>query len=419
MEPDMPRLSANLSRKKPVPLSRHYVAVRLALLSLLVLGALFLAGSTGKADDAQNPPDSNSLNLNMSVDVGMGGRIRQGCYFPVTVTLENQGDTRRGTIRIVSEDSGRPLSATFLTECNVPANSRKTYVLYPYFLESDPSPSILVQYVEDKVLLTKQADLSFLQKTDKLWVEVADEGFDFTYLSVLSLPNAVKFSDIVDNVSSHTPNNPYGNMGNPYSTGGNQTALPTPLPSLQPAVVGMHPSQLPTHVEGYDAVDGIILNSRRFYELSAEQQNALAEWVLSGGKVIAWFGDDPARYKGSFLTGAVDGSGRQGPSACTEPPLRTTLSSLSSLPGLVGLNPVIGNFPVTYAPQKSAEVLLSEGSTPILQNIRVGNGNVLLSGLDLAALKSSTSGLDRYFAFLMGFLAARDERPSRIVDLRP
>jgi len=386
--------------------------VSLFLLTLFILLILSPLASSQEVTEEENIPDEAPEGLLMEVRAPLGEFIRQTCYFPVIVTIENNGPPRTGQIRIVSEDPTRPLSASFIAECDIPTSSRKTYFLYPYFLNDDQSPAIYIQYIEKQTaLLTEVIELEMLLPEERLWVEVADEGSDFVFLSRMSLPAGSSFGDIARYLAeeqSAITGQSWGSSTPP------QTTLRYP-PSV-PVMTWTRPGNLPDHSEGYQNVDGLVLNTRRFYELSEEQRTALSEWVISGGSVIVWLGDDPARYQGSFLTSEVDASGGTGVSAITQPPVRRTLPSLTNQPGFTENRSVLGNFPVTYTPQASARVLLAEDDIPVLQHLRYGGGDILLSGLDLAALKlTSPAGLPDYFRFMMGYLMSVDDRPAPLV----
>ena len=355
--------------------------------------------------------------LTMQVRLGFGRYIRRGQYFPVTVTIENTGRSRTGEIRIISQDPLEPLTAVFKAECNIPTNSRKTYYLYPYVFNPDPSPSIYIQYVEKIPVLTETLDLVMLNDEENLWMEVADEGASFTFMTNSILPNGSSFSDISQLVAEEPVSYSYGSYGSQPSSG---DEAKIDYQEINPVTGWLRSGNLPDRAEGYKSIDGLILNTRRLYELTEDQMVALMEWIAGGGNMIAWLGDDPTRYQGSFLTGAVDGGDWVGPSVITEPVVRTTLTSLTAIPGLTGNRTVLGNFPVTYAPQDSARTLLKEGDIPVLQHLSFGRGDILLSGLDLAALKNvNPDGLDRYMSFLMGYLMSQDDRPSYIIRNHP
>jgi len=359
------------------------------------------------AQDGEDSAAQTVEGLSIKVETCFGGVISQDCYFPLKVTVENTGRSRRGLLRVVSQDPLRPLSAVFVAECDIPSNSRKTYFLYPYVLDADPTPSIYVQYAEDTALLSESVNLRMMGEQERLWVEVADDGPDFTFLVGATLPQGSSFAEIARYAAEQQPS---GYYRGPSSGSSSLQSNLTSYESISPVTVWCRPGDLPDRAEGYQGVGGLILNTRRFYELSEEQKSALGEWIASGGSVIVWLGDDPARYQGSFLTGAVDGSGWRGPSAITAPPVRDTLSSLRAVPSFLGYGGILGSFPVTYTPQDSARTLLTEGGVPVLQQIRLGRGDILLSGLDLSALKSvSPVGLDGYFAFMMGWLMSGDD----------
>jgi len=369
---------------------------------------------------AVEAPEIGLEGLTMETRVCLGNLVRQGCYFPVKVTLENNGPSRRGELRIVSEDVTHPFTATFMAECDIPTNSRKSYYIYPYILNQDSSPALYIQYVEKSLpLATDVIELDFLDDDEKLWIEVADEGADFVFLSGLALPDGSSFSDISVFATEERASRPF--FGGGYSPGGVPTVSNIRYRPVTPAMVWVRPQNLPDRVEGYEGVSGIIMNTRRWDVLSVVQRKALAEYVISGGAIVMWLAEDEKRYQGSFLTGAFDESGVSGPYALSEPTVRTTLSALRTIPGFSENRSIIGDFPCTYATDSSARTLFSEDGVPILQHITFGRGDILLSGLDLKALKSTSSpvGLSFYANFMVGYLMSLDDRAQPIVKVNP
>ena len=400
---------------------RHGSSVRNLLTFAFVLTALLLIPTLSHAQDTAEQPEARPLEapevnlegLTMEAHACLGNLVRQGAYFPVKITLENNGPSRRGELRIVSEDVTHPFTATFKAECDIPTNSRKSFYIYPYILENDSSPALYIQYVEKGLpLATQVIELDFLKDDEKLWVEVSDEGADFVFLSGITLPDGASFSDIAVLVTEEQARNPYGGGMNPYMSGATNPPNNLRYEPVTPAMVWVRPQNLPDHVEGYEGVDGIIMNTHRWDALTLEQRKALAEYIISGGAMVIWLAEDEKRYQGSFLTGAFDGSGVAGPYALTQPTVRTTLTSLRSIPGFSGNRQILGDFPCTYATDPSARTLFSEGDVPILQQISFGRGDILLSGLDLKALKSASSeiGLSAYADFLIGYLMSLDDR---------
>ncbi len=390
--------------------SKRNLLLTCILVFLLLLNPVTYAQDTSDAGTGSPPGEITAEGMTMDVRASFGPLVRQWCYFPVRITIENAGSSRRGQLRIISQDPLNPLSATFEAECDIPTNSRKTYFLYPYFLEHDPSPAIIVEYVErNNTIASATLEFDNLREEERLWIEVADEGSDFVFLSGMQMPYGTTFSEIATYAAEEQQN--YG-----YGYGYNQEEQMILYPSASNAMAWTRPEFLPDRSEGYHAVEGLILNTRRFYELSQEQREALADWIVSGGSVIMWLGEDPNSYQGSFLTGAIDGSGWTGPSALTRQPIRTTLPALTSITGFTEQRSVLGTFPVTYATDPHVTTLLAEDGIPVLQHIRLGRGDILLSGLDLSSLKStSPSGLTDYLRFMMGYLISRNDELDPLV----
>src|SRR5207248_9801943 len=56
--------------------------------------------------------------------------------------------------------------------------------------------------------------------------------------------------------------------------------------------------ELPTNPIGYDCLDVLILNAPDLSSLSAEQQQAIADWVRTGGNLLMWPADTPVPESG-------------------------------------------------------------------------------------------------------------------------
>jgi len=368
-----------------------------------------LTGMGATPLSAQDTGDVNSDGLEMDVILSFGTHMRYGCYFPVRVNLSNSGtEDREGRIRIVSGDPEYRLTANFMAECDLPRNASKSYYLYPYIMTTDPSPSIIVQYVEDEPILSQTFALETLGEREQLWIEIADEGTDFNSLNNQFVPIETTFAEIATYASEE-----YIIRGSPgYVTSRNQELEESYLDYDPGQVIftGIRSENLPNRMEGYSAVQGAIINTNRFPELSYEKKQAVMEWVLSGGALIVWLGDEPDSFERTFLTNRMDGDDWTGPRVFTSEPVQVMLNGLRTIPHFLDEIDVTAGFHCTYATQQSATILLSESGYPALQHVPFGQGDVLLSGIDLHSLKViQPSGLGRYLRFMMGYLTSRDE----------
>ena len=68
-----------------------------------------------------------------------------------------------------------------------------------------------------------------------------------------------------------------------------------------PALGNLPPLLLPSAGVGYDSLDLLILDRPNFSALTADQQQAMAEWVRGGGRLLLWPGTDPIPPTGPLI----------------------------------------------------------------------------------------------------------------------
>ena len=136
-------------------------------------------------------------------------------------------------------------------------------------------------------------------------------------------------------------------------------------------------ADLPADPIGYDCLDVFVLNMAEFSEMSAEQQQAIADWVRGGGSLILWPGDDSIPATSPLIDILPC---RIGASRIVEIPADTAQTA--------GLAARFRKLPARdLAPHPGAAPVSLLG-TPQLTAYRqrVGFGQVLVSPTDLTAL---------------------------------
>jgi hypothetical protein len=70
-------------------------------------------------------------------------------------------------------------------------------------------------------------------------------------------------------------------------------ALEAALPQRQFGIAHIPPERLPSDAIGYDTFEALILSEPDVPRMSVERQEAIADWVSAGGRLIVWPGEDP------------------------------------------------------------------------------------------------------------------------------
>jgi hypothetical protein len=218
------------------PSTRKSARARLALRlgSLLAVGAIVL-GPLALAGSAAGP-------LNMNARILVQGHARTGAWAAIEVALQNDGPAIRGELQMAG---GGQANATYAMAVDLPTSSRKTYILH-----AQPPPfgrNVTIDLVADG------------QKIES--VSVAYIVHDGNQLVVGVL--AEQAGPIVS-----------------------QLKLPTNTNGVEPAIVPLTVSDLPTRVEGWSVIDRLIWQDVDSNSLSPEQLEALRRWIAAGGRLV-------------------------------------------------------------------------------------------------------------------------------------
>lgn len=188
---------------------------------------------------ASSPLQAEPSPIEMDARVGFDGYVQQDAYFPVTVTLSNDGDDVDGELRVEMA-----LSRTSYTRpVQLPRGSRKQVTFYAAGLSLDGD--VRVDLVEHgRVLASQQVDVQ-----------------------------SVSPGTLLVGLWSDTPQNLIG--------------IGEVKPSSDTTVVALlSGDDLPPVGEGWRALDVLLIGDADTGQLTAPQRSAMRDWLMQGGRLI-------------------------------------------------------------------------------------------------------------------------------------
>ncbi len=251
--------------------------------TLLVILGLCSAWGIALADEA----------LTLNANIGFGGYYRPQTLVPIAVTLTNNGDTIHGEFRVTTQ-SERVFSGHYTMPVTIPHGANQLQFLYitPQIFARD----LAVEFWSHGTKLTSVA-LSNCQEiadSGRLLVVSGGNGASFNYLGTQQIhPDKPTPTPRPWDVASQTRGNPYqANMGqaNAKNTG-----------ILSVAYVDR--AHLPDNPEAYGSVSVLALMSDTTENnLPESVQEALPQWVATGGHLLIAGGGIAARLQSPFFT---------------------------------------------------------------------------------------------------------------------
>lgn len=191
----------------------------------------------------------------LKVEYGWGERVRAGRWMPITVFVSDP-KTREAVLELYAPQGG-----------SYAMRVRQVFVL-------SPVETVLQLYVPMR-----------FAGSDAPGVVIRDASSDKTLARYPEDPDSINFYQ------------KFADAGRRFvGISGIRTTLLNQDNRLgdDPADFAyMPPDLLPTASVGYDGLDLLILNKPNVARLAPERQNAILEWVHSGGNVLLWPGDDP------------------------------------------------------------------------------------------------------------------------------
>lgn len=295
--------------------------------SFVTLFLLILSGVLPTAVNAQD----DTPGLTVEVQAGFDGLYKGEYWFPVKVTVANDGPPIEGEIRVIKRDTIPDRRLVFRAPVSLPTRSNKEVTIYAYL--PDPSPNLDIEVLDDdgKVLVeTSSGRLSRVPTNDLFYGVVSPDPGEFSFL---------------DNV-------PGGRAGT--------------------AVAFLTLNDLPAIPSAWNALDVLILNDVDTAQLNTDQLKAMDAWISTGGQLV--------------ITG---GANWQKTTAALTDYLPVNISGSESVADLPGLAELIGQpfrdpgpYLMTTSSLASGTLLLHEGGLPLLAQKPYGRGNVYFLALD-------------------------------------
>jgi hypothetical protein len=228
--------------------NRSRMGCRRAVCLSILIGAIFALCPAGPA----------RADVRVSVDVGWGDTIRLGRWTPVYVTLSDP-DAKNVTLEIMAPHDSQ---ASMRIRQRVVAGPTPTtyFLLAPFRQYSDATLAVLDdrgRHLADQTIVDNN-DSTIAGGNQKFFTESAGAAF-------AGVGGGAADARVLED-----------QLHNANITAGYLTA-----------------DRLPPVAMGYQALDVLMLNNPDFSAISSDQQQAIVDWVKSGGQLVAWAGDAP------------------------------------------------------------------------------------------------------------------------------
>ncbi len=304
----------------------------IAVWSLLILSLMGFGG----------PPRQNSEDVELEIRAGFGGNFRPGKWVPLQVTVINNGSDIRGTLQVRTEDVGGDVETLYQLPITVARGNPKT--VFVYVSLEDQHPDVVVELLDRNERVIKR-------EAEKL--------------------NQLRNRDILYAVITESPSGPVSMTRRTIGAGN----------SIQ---INWTVRDIPAEADALRSLDVITFHDIRNGRLSAEQQDALENWVHSGGHLIV-HGGLSWQYADEFLRNL----------------LPTTLEGVETIEDMRPLGFFLGRPADILAdtsiaatintPHEDAQVLLEIANIPIVVRQQFGAGVV-----DFVAVDPQSAPLSDY-----------------------
>jgi hypothetical protein len=139
-------------------------------ITVMLCMVVVLALAWGQPTAAQSGSDL----IELEVDVAFDGNFRDEQWFPIQVTVTNNGDPIDGRV-IVRPETSRGVRGSFSVPVDLPTSSRKTDTLYVVAQGITTQVRVeLIDNVDELVLASETVGLRVLQPSDQLYVVVTN-----------------------------------------------------------------------------------------------------------------------------------------------------------------------------------------------------------------------------------------------------
>jgi hypothetical protein len=301
------------------------------LVSIAVLVVLFV--------NAALPAKAESVRLNVSLEEGFDGKVKRGKGFPLTIKLDNNGEDFSGDL-LIQYGPSYNTGGYIVVPVDVPKGSSKTY------------PVSIQGMNEDMGSMYQTQPSIFLYKGG--W----EKGKQVTFQGDKNI--RPRFIDPMETVIGVLSEN-YDRL----------KELRT-LPRSQTQMLPLTKEQLPKQGMGLEMIDYIVIDEYAVSDLDDQQQEAIKEWIASGGVLIAGAAPDASSSYGLLysLLPMKSEAETSGSAAFFQRPKeeKPPFSEIKLFTGSV---------------ETGAEILQKSGNLPATVKKQVGNGLILQTSFSL------------------------------------
>ncbi|MBI5928266.1 MAG: hypothetical protein HY862_03090 [Chloroflexi bacterium] len=289
---------------------------------------------------AFGPPRQNN-DLQLDIKAGFQSYYRDGEWIPLEVTLINNGRDLRGNVQVHAQNAGQATETLYQTPITVARNSSKTIFFY----------------------------VSLSDRASEIEVEIADNNGRILKVQSEQIKQLAA-RDVLYGVVTESPIGAVDMTNQPVGRGSSYQATLTL-------------DDIPFDADALRALDVLLFFDVDTGTLSAEQRDAIKNWVVGGGHLIIHGGPNWQRT----TAGLMDVMPTQ-PNGTRNFETLTALGDYLSHPSDALNKPTIVT---ANTPKENAKVLLSIEDTPIIVRQTLGAGAV-----DFVALDPQTEPLRSY-----------------------
>ncbi|WP_102271491.1 hypothetical protein [Cytobacillus massiliigabonensis] len=320
--------------------------------AIMLLISIFLSfnlfDQTAKAEDSQ---------MKVTIDEGLNGKVKIGKGFPLLISVENSGEAFSGDL-IIQFNPSWNMGGSIALHVDISKNSTKTYqISLPGLTDDQPS-----NYQNQSTVHLFKGD----------WRK--GENIKFKGDNRLK-PKFIDPSETVIGVLSEN----YDRL--------KELRI---LPSTQAEMIQLKKEELPEQGLGLELIDYLVIDEYAISQLEQSQQEAIKEWVESGGILIAGGAPNGLQSYGqlySLLPMEMDKE--------LIVPSNDIFGSKDDKKSFESLTTFTG------AIADGAEVLQKSGGVPVTVKKPYGNGVILQTGFSLgdeplSSWKGYAAWFDRY-----------------------
>jgi hypothetical protein len=307
------------------------------------------------------PARSQDNPVELRLEAGYDGYFRPNLWMPLLINVNNSGPELTGELRVTSNTTAGLATNAYSVDIDLATQASKQVALNIKLL--DFSTSVQVELVTSAgIIATAQRPVKLIPPADILYVVI--------------------------------------------------TESPRGVIDLQPASSGQgrvyqgnwRVANLPRTAAGLSGLDGMLLTDVDSGNLSAEQRQAIGDWVLSGGHLVVTGGPNWEKTQAG-VTNLLP----------LQPRSSTTLVSIPSVGVFTGMPdaPLTATSPIVVAQGElvaGAQVLAQDGGLPILTRHSVGEGTADYLAVD-PGTEPILSWADRS-RFWLSLLTTGKPRPS-------